>query len=92
MFKMLIMLLSFLAMTDVVLRGWGETAEATLGDVVDRPRADPVLLRNPGPGLGNIEIGDEAVSAEVAMGVPEVSSVLSDSCHCKWRMTDLVAH
>jgi len=88
-FMVLIILLSFLPMTDV-LRGFWETTEATMGDVVERPKVEPVLLRGPGPGA--IETGEEAVSADAAMGVPDASWLASDSCHCKWRMTDLVAH
>jgi len=85
----LIILLSFLPMTDV-LRGFGGTTEATMGDVAERPRIEPVLLRdNPGPGP---ETGEEAVSADATMGAPDASWLASDSCHCRWRMTDFVAH
>lgn len=57
-------------------------------DEVERAREEPVRVRTGGWGVlgGTVEMGDWAVSADATMGCASVS------CHCRCRITDLVAH
>ena len=56
-----------------------------LFDVLDRLRTEPARMRR-GPWLAVMAIGDVAVREADAIGAS------SPSCHCRCRMTDLVAH